>query len=66
MTVKELYDFAKEHNLENTQIFIGYACDDDCYSIGGERLMSHMVSINEEGDLFGEELPDRNIFITLE
>lgn len=66
MTVKELYDFAKEHNLENTQIFIGYACDDDCYSIGGERLMSHMVSINEEGDLFGEKLPDRNIFITLE
>ena len=66
MTVQELYDFAKKHNLENTQIFIGCACDDDYYSIGGERLMSHMISINEECDLFGEKLPDRNIFITLE
>lgn len=65
MTVKELYDFAKKHNLEDTQIFIGYACNDDWYSIGGQRLMSNMVDINEECDLFGEKLPDRNIFITL-
>ena len=29
MTIKELYDFAKKHNLENAQIFIGHECDDD-------------------------------------
>jgi hypothetical protein len=65
MTVKELYDFAKKYDLEDTQIFIGYACDDDYYTIGSQRLMSDMVDINEERDLFGEKLPDRNIFITL-
>lgn len=65
MTAKELYEFAKKYNLEDTQIFIGYACDDDWYSIGGQRLMPNMVDINEEADLSGEKLPDRNIFITL-
>lgn len=65
MTVKELYEFAKKYDLEDTQIFIGYACDDDWYSIGGRELSSDMVDINEECDLFGAELPDRNIFITL-
>ena len=65
MTVKELYNFAKKYDLEDTQIFIGYACDDDWYTVGGQRLMSDMVDINEKCDLFGEKLPDRNIFITL-
>jgi hypothetical protein len=65
MTAKELYDFAKKYGLEDTEIFIGYACEDDWYAIGGQRLMSDMVDINEERDLSGEKLPDRNIFITL-
>ena len=65
MTVKELYDFAKKYDLENTQIFIGYGCEDDWYSIGGQKLMPDMADINEERDLFGEKLPDKNIFITL-
>lgn len=65
MTVKELYDFAKKYDLEDTQIFIGYACNDDWYAIGGQELKSDMVDINEEYDLFGAKLPDRNIFITL-
>ena len=65
MTIKELYDFAKKHNLENAQIFIGYDCDDDWFSIGGRRLMPNMVGINEKCNLYGDKLPDKNIFITL-
>lgn len=65
MTVKELYEFAKKHELENVQVFIGYNCDDDCYIISGDRLTSDMVDINMETDLCGDKLPDRNIFITL-
>ena len=66
MTIKELYEMAKAFNLEEAPIFIGYSCGDDWYSLGGQNLVSSMVDINRDRDLFGEKLPDRNIFITLE
>ena len=65
MTIKELYEFAKKFELEEAPIFIGYACDDDWYTIGGQNLVPSMVDINQEGDLCGDKLPDKNIFITI-
>ena len=66
MTIKELYEFAKAFDLEDAPIFIGYMCDDDCYSISGQTLVSSMVDINRVEDLYGDELPNKNIFITIE
>ena len=32
MTVKELYDWCKNRNIENCELLIEYACSDDYYS----------------------------------
>lgn len=32
MTVKELYDWCKNRNIENCELLIEYACNDDYYS----------------------------------
>lgn len=36
MTIKELYEWAKAHDLENAPLKVSYTCDDDTYNYDGD------------------------------
>lgn len=40
MTIKELYELAKEKNMEDYTLAIHYECSDDYYSICDEEVES--------------------------
>ena len=40
MTIKELYELAKEKNMEDYMLAIHYECNDDYYSILDEKVES--------------------------
>lgn len=40
MTIKELYELAKEKNIEDYTLAIHYECNDDYYSILDEKVES--------------------------
>lgn len=36
MTITDLYNWAKLHNVENKTLYIDFICDDDFYNYTGE------------------------------
>ena len=42
MTIANLYEWAKLHNVENKTLYINYECDDDYYNYTGELKKNNL------------------------
>lgn len=48
MTIKELYEWAKDKHIENNLLVISYACADDWYSFNCNGIDKEDLTINKD------------------
>lgn len=48
MTIKDLYEKAKSNGMENAEIIITYACNDDYYSLFEEEIKNSNIRLHEK------------------
>lgn len=48
MTIKELYELAKSHGMENRQLRVSYSCSDDWYDLNAREVDSEDVVFHDQ------------------